>query len=818
MTRPLIWMFISYLLGILGGQYCLTISSAVLFFVFSILIIIYQYKKYKWNGILIFPLLLMLGYIRIEQSKYPTDILLESFLHNNEVSHRVQIIGIVEDIEYSRENQSICIIHTKKIIYLDKVFIKPVKIKGYIKHSENIRHGDILHIEGEILPFEPIRNPGGWNEILYMKTRGIDYKFFGDLINRKTNRKTFINTIYEFRDKWADIYDKLLPSNEAAILKTMILGEKDGLKQEQKIMYQQAGISHILSISGLHISIIALLLWWIFRTIRIPNSVSTYCILFLLWIYCFFTGLSISTVRAVLMVTVVLLGKVLRRNHDICTSIAVAAFIILIKQPLYLWDAGFQLSFIAVLGLIFLEPIFSKIFWIPKKIRVVLAPTLGAGLATLPIVAYHFNYISIIGFIINMFIVPLSSFVVWFGFIGGILGFFWINGAKFIIGTVYYILCFCELISAFFIQLPYSNLITGTPNIWVTMAYYIICIILILYFSYRIQFDLNKRILYCIPIICFLLWSYYLIKSKHFELAILDVGQGDAIAIHTKTNMNILIDGGEKDSQRVLIPYFRYKGISSLDGVFLTHPDKDHILGLIGILGQIDIKKIFVSVEDDGQDVTYHHFISKAKELGIPCYFLKRGDIISFDDVYLHCLYPKSNEIKFKHGSWNEISMVLQITYKKHSFLLTGDIEQAQEDNIVNSYKAIKTDFLKVPHHGSKTSSCELFLNWCKPKTALISCGKNNRYGHPNHEVLERYNQNNIPVITTASSGAIIISSDGRDYIVNTMVEKNRGNEYERVKRTNQKKYFSSGIFILWGGAILKKILFRRNREENSTI
>lgn len=814
MRRPLIWMFLFYLLGILGGQYCLTTSSTVLFLFISLSIIVYLYYKFQWNGILLFPLFLMLGCIRMEQSLYSSDPLLESLIQNNLSDNKVQVVGMVKRIDSYKDDQIICIMKTKKMIYMNKVFTKPIKIKAYLKYGEKIDYGDLIQVEGEIITFEPLRNPGGWNEAFYMKTRGIDYKLFGDLKSIQPYKRNFLSILLNLRDRWIKIYDSLLPSKQSAILKTMILGSKSDLDQDQKSMFQQAGISHILAISGLHISIIAALLWWIFKNLKIPNHVNIFSVLLILWIYCILTGLSISTVRAVLMITVVLLGKILRRTYDICTSIALAAFIILIKQPLFLWDAGFQLSFMAVLGLIFLSPVFNKIFWLPKSIRVTVSSSMGAGLATLPIVSYHFYYVSIVGFILNLIIVPLAAFVVWLGFLAGVLGFFWNNGAKFVIGSVYYILCFYEWISKLFLHLPFGNLITGAPSICEIAGYYIILAIFVLYVSYKRVYNFDHKILYCIPIIGILLWITVLVTPRSFELTVLDVGQGDAIAIHTKNNKNLLIDGGEKDASKVLIPYFHYKGVSSLDAVFLTHPDKDHLFGLLGLLEKMDIKKIFVSAKDLGHDETYHQFIMKAKALGIPCYLLKQGDTIVFDDTIVQCLHPKSNEAEVYDESWNKASMVLRVINKKVSYLLTGDIEEEQENSIVNFYKPIQTDFLKAPHHGSKTSSTENFLNWCSPKHVFISCGKGNRYGHPHAEVLERYNRHEISVTTTAKSGAIIVNSNGRDYKINTMIKENRGNAYDAVKRTAQKKYFSASLLILWGGAILKKTLLRGNTEK----
>ncbi|WP_058486902.1 DNA internalization-related competence protein ComEC/Rec2 [Defluviitalea phaphyphila] len=809
MHRPMIWIFLMYLLGILGGWY---LCSTIPFFGLIMLFTYYLYKKYRWNGILIFPIITLLGYINIGESTKPKDIALDLLINNN-TNHSVEVIGNVYDIDYSNDQIS-CVIESKKIIYLNEVFTIPLKLKVYFKNPVSIKWGDLLHIKGNIEKFNYPRNPGGFNEKLYMKTRGIEYKIFSELIDKKSETKNIKYGIYLLKFKFNKIYDSILPLKQSALLKAMLLGEKSTLDEEQKTMYQKAGISHILAISGLHISILSLFLWKIFNYIRIPDKISTIFILIFLWSYYIFTGLNISTLRAVLMVSIALIGNLIRRNYDVYTSVTMAAFLILIKQPLYLWDAGFQLSFVAVLGLILIDPCFEKIYWIPKILRKILAPIMGAGLATLPIVSYHFYYISIVGFILNLFIVPLASLVVGFGFIGGVLGFFWETGAYFTIGIVHYILIFYEFISKLFIQIPYSNIIIGRPNILFIISYYITSLGIVFYIFYKKRHKLNKKIKYVFLFLCTLLLGSALFKPNDFEMVFLDVGQGDSIVIHTNKNKTLLIDGGEKDSKKVLLPYFRYKGISQIDAIFLTHPDRDHLIGLLGLLDTMDIKNIFVSVKDNGKDEIYHEFILKLKKLQIPCYLLKQGDKISIDDISIYCLYPKFDNNKiYEKESWNEISMVLQIIYKNNSFLLTGDIEKEQENSIINTYQPITCDFLKVPHHGSNTSSTEKFLDWSNPKNAIISCGRNNRYGHPHQEVLKRYKEYNIPVIITANSGAIIIKSNGENYKINTMIEGNK-DEYKRIKRTNKEKYIFTCLLIIWGGIFFKKILFRRNTKK----
>lgn len=812
MKRPIVWIFLFYLFGILGGRYSLSISYAVLLFVLLVFIMTFIYLKFSWNGILLFPLIFLFGFIRINQSIKPKNIFLNQFINNHKNYNNVKIIGTAKNVIYDKQDKVNCIIDSKNITYGHNTYEKPLKIKAYLNGNLKIQNGDLIQVEGEILNFEPSRNPGAWNETLYMKTRKIDYKLYGDLMRTIPSSSSLIKKIYQLRDKFSEIYDRLLPYKQASIIKAMIIGEKSGLDQEQKLIYQQAGISHILAISGLHISIIAMFLAGLFKIMKIPKLLSSLCVILFLWIYCVLTGFGISTVRAVIMITIVLLSKVLLRSYDVYTSLSLAAFLILLKQPLFLWDAGFQLSLTALLGLLIIAPIFNKIFCLPQKIRIAIGASMGAGLATLPIVGYHFYYISMIGFLLNLIIVPLATIVVGFGFFAGVVGLFWIQGARFIMGIVYYILNFYEYISKTFIQLPCTNIITGIPSVIQIILYYISLLIPILYINLKRKFNIDKKILLYSITICILLWGIVLMKNDLFEIVFLDVGQGDAIAIHTDSHKNIIIDGGEKDCNKVVLPYFRYKGIKSLDAMILSHPDKDHITGLIGILDNMDVKNIYVTVKDLEKDEDYQDFIIKANQLDIPCHLLKQGDKISFDDVVFYCLYPIDNKGEFSE-SWNKKSMTLKMVYGKHSFLFTGDIEKEEETNIIYKNNTLEVDFLKVPHHGSKTSSSQEFIDWCNPDYAVISCGKNNRYGHPHKEVLERYINSHVNVINTANSGAITVFTDGERYKIKTIL-KNRGSEYDNIERRIEKKYFSFGILILWGGTVFIKFLFGTNTKK----
>jgi len=810
MKRPLVWITFFYLFGIIGGRYSLSASYSVLiFFILSSSVLI-LYKKFTWKGILFFPLVFLTGFININKA-LNSGSAVKAFVDSHQ-TRNFKILGTVEDISYNQDGKITCIIYAKKLIKDSNSIEKPIKIKAYINSKQKIEWGDFIEVEGEISEFEPCRNPGGWNEAVYMKSRRIEYKFYGELSRVITSSDSASKLIFLLRERLSNVYECLLAEKEAAIIKAMILGEKAGLGQEEKTLYQQGGILHILAISGLHISIISFSLEKLLKILKMKKIFKNLFIVSFLSIYCVLTGFGVSTIRAVIMISVILLGEVLLREHDFCSSLSFAALLILLWQPLFLWDAGFQLSFTAILGLIFISPLFKRLYFLPKSIRNLLSASLGAGFATLPIVAYHFYYISTIAFLLNIIVVPLAIFLVAFGFLAGLVGLFWIDGAAFIMGIVHYILSFYEYMLHLFLKIPYAYIITGRFSPWQMIFYYLSLFIPVGYIRLKRKNKLNKKLWIYSFIFTTFVWLFLFIKPDSFHIVFLDVGQGDSIAIHTKSKKHVLIDGGEKDSSKVLLPYLRYKGIECLDAVFLTHPDKDHLGGLVGLLKSIKIKKIYVTVKDIGSDELYRDFIIQANHSGIPCHLLKQGDKINFDELVFYCLYPENNEIYLENG-WNRASMTLKMVYKEQSFLFTGDIEKEEEEKMTHQYKPMDVDFLKVPHHGSKTSSTMEFIEWCNPEYAVISCGKNNRYGHPHEEVLKRYADKNVKVINTADSGAITIYSDGKKFSIHTMLD-NRGNEDDNIKRRIEKKYFSVSLLILWGGALFAQLLFGGNTKK----
>jgi competence protein ComEC len=354
------------------------------------------------------------------------------------------------------------------------------------------------------------------------------------------------------------------------------------------------------------------------------------------------------------------------------------------------------------------------------------------------------------------------------------VGFVWLTGARFIIGIAYFTLLLYEKLATLAVKIPFSIVITGAPSFVQMLLYFGLMIFIVWYYSFPKEMREDKKIYRNIAILLFMAgWMSTLFSPKNLEVDFLDVGQGDAIAIHTPKGKHILMDGGGQYQGKTILSYLRYKGVKELDAVLLTHPDADHITGLIELLDWIDVKKIFVSDGAFEEDELYQIFIHKAWKRTIPVYCLIEGDELAFETVHMQCIYP--GEKKVDTDGWNHYSMVIYMMYKNQSFLLTGDIEKEEEKYIIQHYQPIKGTVLKVAHHGSRTSSTEAFVEWSKPAVGVISCGLNNSYGHPHKEVVQRYKKFGIPLYITANQGAVLMKTDGDVLTVQKMLKKRRG-------------------------------------------
>ncbi len=771
--RPLVLFLFSFLFGMVLFKipiHLIILISFILFLLFFFLFMkSYKNLKYTYLFLLILPILFLYGALSL---KSMLDINRIEYEFDEKVNCTVS--GVIEIIEEKDDKQSITLSNVK-VTFNNKEFTCK-KILAVIQVKKPLKIGNEVLLKGSLYKFIIPSNEGQFNESLYYKIRTIEYKLLvKELSILNYDYSIYKQFLYDSKVKMIQVYQNILPEKEAAMITAMIVGDKGDLDNEIKELYQKSGISHIIAISGLHVTLLGISFYNLLKFLRIPTIIATIISIFILYSYGILTNFSVSTNRAVVMLIVFMLGKVIGRSYDLLTATSLSALIILCQSPLEIFDIGFLLSFGAILAIAIIEPVFSKVLPVKNKLIKGLYVSISVQLLTLPISLYYFYEIPTYGILVNIIVIPLSSILILLGAISGLVGCIYLSISKIMIGGVYVILRIYEYICTINLKLPFTTILIGKPTIEVIVSYYIIlAIILILY-----RKESKKRYL-----LLFLFLGILFIKpNKSLDITVLDVGQGDSIFMMTPTKKTYLIDGGSKTVKGVatyrIIPFLKSKGIWKLDYVFITHMDEDHISGILEIMDQmksgdgnyynnrIKIDHLIIP-RIHTQEETYHEVIAQAYKKGIKLMYIDKGDMILDKELAITCYHPIKDYIP---NTKNSYSLVLDVNFKKFNLLLTGDVEGEGEEELIqyledmnraNKNKVIKEyDILKVSHHGSKYSTPVRFLELVKPKYSIISYGKNNTYGHPHKDLLGRLSDASSTVITTSDLGAITIRSDG---------------------------------------------------------
>lgn len=562
-------------------------------------------------------------------------------------------------------------------------------------------------------------------------------------------------------------------------------------------------MSHILAVSGMHITYLIIGIHICLKNIIGTRNTKIITII-LLVCYLLLIGLSASVVRAVIMGIMVILSKLLYRKSDIATTLALSLLVNLMYNPYSILQIGLQFSYGGTIGILFFQKNILKIFqsirmkkkimlknkWI-EKLEEILSVTFSAQMIILPLMLFHFNIVGIYFFITNILVNILIGPIVLLGFVFCIVSFINTSFSKFI--SIFLTIGVRILVKiSLFSQLPFAKIYISTPKIWKIILFYLTMFIfnylyslyqkrkvnmserriknLLALFKYKFRENRKKWlvILQIIIIICLVIK----IIPKDLKIYFIDVGQGDSTFIVTPNNKTILIDGGGSISsdfdvgKRILLPYILDRGFSKIDYIFISHFDQDHVAGLFEILEELKIEKVYISKQIEKTE-NYEKFIKIVKKKKINVHEVKAGNRIQIEkNLYFDILWPIEDQITT--NVLNNNAIVCNLHYKNFSMLFTGDIEEISEKQILKLYsdskKLLKTDILKVAHHGSKTSSTSEFLNAVKAKFAVIGVGKNNNFGHPSQQVIQRLQESGVKVYRTDENGeiSIIINRKGQ--------------------------------------------------------
>lgn len=690
----------------------------------------------------------------------------------------------------------------------------PKKYKNI--NIEELVYGDTLIISAEFLLPEKRRNYGGFDYNEYLKQKNIIGTLNVDeILEINENSKFSVLKISKFvQEKAKKKIDEFLPQETGAIIKGLILGDISEISDEVQEDFRNSSLSHILAVSGTHMTYLMVGISIILG--KIFGKRKTYIIsVLVIFFYFFMIGFSGAVARAVIMGVLLLLSKILYSKNDIITSISLSCLILLIVNPFIILDLGLQLSYGGTIGIIlmqkkilnFLKLVFKKSrkkfsFLYKIRVRYVLiffeyvSVTISAQIFILPLLLYHFNvfntYFLISNVLVNLIIEPLMIC----GFIFIILIFINSLLAKFI---AFYIDIGVRilLVISNIGKLPFAKIYIPTLNLFIIFIYYFLLVLILFFVNNYYSKNLNYsqiRLRNIISLIKYRLMKFYKQNSKKISLIVIvfvlifvsiyfypqklkihfvDVGQGDCTFIETPGNKTILIDGGGSINssydvgKNILVPYLLDRGYTSVDYIFISHFDYDHVGGLISLIEELKIGNIIIGRQfENSENCEKLEDIVRNKNMKLN--IVEAGQRINIDKyTYIDILWPSaSNEIQ--ENSLNNNSLICKLIYNDFSILFTGDVEEIAEREIISKYQnnlsILKSDILKVAHHGSKTSSIVEFLNIVRPQIALIGVGESNKFGHPSENVINRLKMMEVEIYRTDEDGEIdiYVARDGK--------------------------------------------------------
>jgi len=708
----------------------------------------------------------------------------------DEIANRggpVRIEGIVHDVAFTSSGLQRFSVFTESISSGGHTHYERLKILATPRSEPGdnpISPGSRIYLIGTLWSLQPARNPGGFSELHHLGARGYDYTMRVEFWRDDGAAFSFRGLLRRLRDSVTDSYYASLPVEKAGILSAMVTGDRSGLSDNIRATYRESGIYHVLVISGMHISIMGLFADRLLRQF-ISAKTAAFITLGFLCAYCLFTGASTSTVRAVIMAGVLLSSKLFWKEPDLVSSASLAGLIMLIYEPMWIFDIGFQYSFSAVLGLGFFTGPLG--YYIKQKTGIAKGPKLWAMellsssliifIATIPVQIYHFNHLITYSIFVNILVIPLLSFIIVPGFIMGILGLISIPLSGLFSGLIYFLLAFYENISLFAANLPYSRILIASPHyLW---AFIFMAALFGLWYLFACELTTGHKIRYIavFVLVYMITFGVYYNRPRDPIMTMLDVGQGDAVVIE-KHGEVYLIDGGgwhrgdepflelgQNTGARVIAPYLAHRGLGQINGIFVSHLHADHVIGAVELMSLKDVETLYLHLRMDKDDPYYLMLMEAAAENQVEIVYLSSGDIFQSDKgINFMVLGPTEH---FEYENVNESSMILYVDAGLR-LMFTGDMGFPSEERLVRRFSNLHTDILKVAHHGSRFSTGDSFLEALRPRIAIAGVGVHNPFGHPHPSVLSRFNEKNINFYSTNTHGAIIINL--RNHSITTML------------------------------------------------
>lgn len=730
----------------------------------------------------IMSMMLLLGYMNVQTMRKQ-----ESFSEHIEGESPCELFGRVYDIREGSSGYQVSF-YAEKVALPGAVYTGKTRVLLYMESVSGLEMGMRLYLSCEVKRPERASNPGTFDARSYYGGRGIYLTGRNVAIQGSWNHgNAVLQWLYEVRSRASDIIEGAFDEADASVVKAMLLGEKSTLDKDTKRLFQLNGIAHILAISGVHIAIIGMTLFKLLRRMTGSYTAAGAVAVMVVILYGVMTGLASSTFRAVIMMAVSVVGQMKGRSPDMLTSAGIALVIQALVDPYIIMDCGFELSFAAVAGMGIYGPLLKKIIPSKKSFVSTIIINVAVTCATTPIVAYYFYQLPMYSVLLNLVIVPLVSFILFIS-IGVICaGLLHAGAAALLAQPVSLILDFyrwsCRLVS----ELPCSNINVGHVTLPMVAVFYVSVYALLRLLGAAMSEAGRRRRYLAIALALFAAagGAFYEMASldRDSKVVFMDVGQGDCILIHSRSGVNILVDGGSSDisgvGEYIIAPVIKYYGAAHIDFAYVTHGDNDHIAGIRYLLETdntgIVIENLVIPKYGIGDELG--ELAELAHENGINVMYMEAGQSVTANDeskatfickeilgkihdkLTLSFLQPGE---KTDINDVNELSAVQMLDIGGISVLLTGDIGEEGEKALLAAGGDLSADVLKAGHHGSRYSSSSDFLAAVSPSLAVISAGENNSYGHPHEEALERLSAVGADILCTMDTGAVCVrAKDG---------------------------------------------------------
>lgn len=644
--------------------------------------------------------------------------------------------------------------------------------------------GDTLQVQGILIAPKEIRNPGDFSQ----RTHLLKNHTYNILLVKGVPKKVPSVSygvdyfIANTRKKVKHLIETIAPYPIDNIISGIAFGQRENLPKEAKDAFLSTGTSHLLVASGSNIGIVIAISFIPFFVLK-TRRLKIFCAVFaatMAVVYALIVGIEPSIWRATIMGIIGLIAFIYNKEKGLPELISLSALILLFYQPFFLFDAGFQFSFLTVLGILLFMPRISPWFAIlPKWLAPLITVTLAAQLAVAPLEAYYFQRLPLIAPLANLIAVPLAIivlvlaficflflFVFWYAVIGIS---FWLNLSCW---SLWHWISFCATLPGAAFQIP-------KPSIWVIAACYLALLFWSLWPHLSSHSLLKWKFRLALVILIFI--GFY--PTSKLRVIFLDVGQGDSAVIFFQGKKVAIIDGGKIGiNSSPLLKILKNEGIRKIDYLILTHPHIDHLEGLLAVMDEYPVRQVFYS-KLDIQPRLFKVLLNKAKLKNVhiePLWADKK--LIINDEVYLVSFWPTfsnkkreelphSNFNNYKNKAFNNSSLVLKLYHKKVSFLFTGDVEkEAQLEILAKSKKNLAATILKTPHHGSSNAYLPSFIAAVRPKVSIISVGMHNPYSHPAPDAVSGIYKLSNQLYRTDKNGAIIIESNGEQVTCKPMI------------------------------------------------